>query len=244
MKRGLFAALGAVGMVFAANGASADIIKYKVSSTPVVNCAGAPHGLWTRNYIGGGGCSNYFDVQDGSFFELDTDTNTARLYGTAENPNNPAATATFDIYLDGYLDSIQGTTLTYKKEGGPAYNVALDDPNIDFFTALQPNTVSTIIFSGTPGQDGTYFLNPSDPFTGSTTFQFGRDLEGANAKNQDLGASAWINVQDAAGNDVAKNNSHWDFNLNFEKVTVSEPEMIALFGFGLIGLYAARRRKS
>jgi hypothetical protein len=37
----------------------------ELSSTEVVNCTGAAHGLWTASDIGGGSCSNYFDIQSG-----------------------------------------------------------------------------------------------------------------------------------------------------------------------------------
>lgn len=200
--------------------ASANII-YKVSSTSVVNCGGAPHGLWTNGSIGGGSCSNYFDI-DGLFNLDNTDANpdnwTAKLTGTAVNPQGKVAV--IDIDLSDFVE-LGGD---YKKEGGVTYNGVTDTPDIDFFETI----VGTIVIDGVNYVISNFMHD----------FQFG---PGANAKDpNEFGGAAWISNTDPTG---AKNaHGHWDLNLTFSNVPA--PAALGLFGLGLAGLgFAGRRRR-
>lgn len=210
--------------------AAAAPVRYAIESTPVVNCTDSPHGLWTNNLMSGS-CGNYFDIQPDSYIDIDEEAGTGRLYGSAENPFGNLAT--FDVSLGGWLETTEGTGFEYKEEGGPSYNPATDTPDIDFFTTVGADSAIHI--------DGVeYLFNINDPFTGNTVFQYGGSNTGANAKNDDLGASAWINI---AGQD-----RHWDFNLNMVRIDdpqdVAEPATLALIGTGLLGFAAWRRRRT
>lgn len=227
-------ALAATG--FFAETSAAAPVTYIVENTPVESCSNSPHGLWTSNLrLGQGSCRQYYSIQPGSTIVIDEDAGTGRLTGTAKNPSN--VLAEFDISLTGWLDSIDGTNFEYKRDGGPAYDVGSDTPDINFFTEIGPGSVIKI-------NNVDYLLDQSDPFTGNTVFQYGADGIGANAKNNDLGASAWINI--------VGRNKHWDFNLNFSQVTpppppppVSEPATLAIIGAAtLLGFAAFRRRAS
>lgn len=199
-------------------------IVYDVSSTSVNNCSA--HGLWTSSDIGGGSCSNYFDVQNGSTFTIfndDADSSNwyAELDLTAVNPQNVEA----DVFLT--LTGFSDTVGTYKKEGGAAYNPL----TMDFFE----NVLGTIAINGSD-----YDI---DGFVGSYAFQYGL---GANAKSAtEFGASAWI--QSCTDSNVVPGSScmtshHWDLNLTF--TPVPEPGPLAIMALGLLGLYSVKRRKN
>lgn len=214
-------------MALSAGTASADIL-YELSSTSVVNCSGAPHGLWTNTVRpGGGSCAQFFDIQAGSTL-LVRDDGTGQLTATAMNPGG--ITAIIDIALSGFEEMLPSGS-TYKREGGPAYDPLSDTPDIDFYTGGS----GTIVIGG-----DVYTLNAADPFTGTTLFQFGGDdMLGANAKDNDWGASAWLNVLDVQGAALP----HWDLNLDFESARrVPAPGALMLFGLGALGLGAVRRR--
>ena len=89
MKSAFLASLVATGL--AAMPAAAAVITYKVTDTPVVNCTGSPHGLWTNSAIGGGTCSGYFSLQPGSTFSIDTVAGTGAFDAVAINPQGLSA---------------------------------------------------------------------------------------------------------------------------------------------------------
>jgi len=195
-------------------------VVYNVSSTSKKNCADSPHGLWTSSDIGGGACSNYFDIGAGSTFTLyndDADSSkwSAVLDATATNPFGAIA----DIQLT-FTDFSETSTL-YKKEGGGSYDPGTDSPDVDFFGAvsgkIEIDAVSYII----------------DGFVTDTLFQFGL---GANAKvPTEFGASSWIVSSDILSH-------HWDLNLQFEEV--SEAPLTGMLIMGLSLMLAARSRKA
>ena len=212
--------------------AGAEVIRYDITSTNVVNCStgggAAPHGLWTNTVRpGGGACDNYFDIQAGSYLEIMVDTTdpsltTGRLVGSAVNPSDYVAA--FDIALSGFEE-----VYTYKQEGGPAYDPLTDTPDVDFFTQ---GDGSITITDDLGGLFANYIFNG---FAGGFGFQYGTGDTGANAKDSELGASAWIFVEGVG--------SHWDFNLN--TIRVPEPTTFALLAMGLLGIgFVGRRRKA
>lgn len=195
---------------------------YDVTDTSVINCSGAPHGLWTSGDISGGSCSNYFSI--GGLFTLhNDDANSdnwyATLESTATNPQN--VNADINLTFTGFEDAWG----SYKQEGGAPYNPA----TMDFFT----DVLGTIDISGT-----TYDI---DSFVGSHAFQYG---QGANAKDaNEFGASAWVQSADI-------NSHHWDLNLTFIPqlnpdltAEIPEPSSLLLFGLALLGLGAIRKRQ-
>ena len=218
----------------AAQTSTAATVRYELQSTPVTDCNDNRHGLWTNDLLPGT-CANFFDIQPQSFIDIDESAGTGRMVGTAINPFG--VEATFDITFGDWLDSIDGTGFTYKQGGGPAYDFRNDDPDMNFFTTVGANSVISI-------DNVDYLFDVADPFTGTTVFQYGAAGTGANAKNDDLGASVWMNMAGLRGR-------HWDFNLNFAQIQppppppVSEPATLAIIAsVALLGLAAYRRLES
>ncbi|KLI64564.1 PEP-CTERM sorting domain-containing protein [Aurantiacibacter marinus] len=198
--------------------AQADILNYGVTDATGGSC---PHGLWTNTL--NSGCERHHSFQDDTLFSIDTDAGTGTFTGTAINPSGQ--TATLDLTLSGFLDTLDGTGFDYKAGGGPY------DPSVqDYFT----NASGTITIGGV-----TYTLNSTDPMAGNTVFQFGT---GANDKTGDFGGSAWLNLLNPHGHALA----HWDINFDLALIPgtpVPAPAGLLLFGLGLAGAYGMRRRK-
>lgn len=220
-------------------------VQYHVRSTSVVNCDSAPHGLWTNNDIGGGGCANYFNIY--GLLEIDNmaaDSSlwTATLTGVAANPafdrdgdgDLDVDSAIMDLTLSGFTESSD----PYKQEGGAAYDPASDvndgvlpdaiNQDIDFFTEIAGTiTINSSIYNIT---------NYVDAYA----FQFGY---GANAKSPtEFGGSAWIQSADIASH-------HWDLNLSFipsstNIIAVPAPAGVIILGLGLFGLGIVRGRNT
>ncbi len=215
IKLALGAAVIAMGL---STPAQADILNYDVTNATGGDCA---HGLWTNTL--NSGCSRYYSFQDGSLFSVDTDTGTGTFTGTAIN--RAGTVATLDLSLSGLIDTMDGTGFDYKSGGGP-----YDPANQDYFSSA----------SGTINVGGiTYTLNPVDPFAGNTSFQFG---DGANDKTGDFGGSAWLNVLNPLGALLP----HFDINFDLKPspTQVPAPAGALLLGFGLVGVWGARRRKA
>jgi hypothetical protein len=205
---------------------------YFVQSTSVVDCGGtAKHGLWTgQQNFSGGTCGNYYDIS--GTFTLNNDAPsttgwTGSIVATAINPQG--VTATVNIALSNFAETAQ-----YKTEGGVTYDQNTDTPDIDFFQTIG-GTIS--IDDGT----STVVYNVDGP-AGGYSFQWG---QGGNAKDaNEFGGSTWLLMSNLNG---APLSGHWDLNLAFSSpptsTEVPEPGMVAVFGFGLLGLGLARRRR-
>ena len=203
---------------------------YFVQSTSVVNCGTAPHGLWTgqQNFTNGT-CGNYYDIS--GTFTLNNDTAsttgwTGSIVATAVNPQG--AIATVNIALSNFAE-----TAKYKTENGVSYDENTDTPDIDFFQTIG-GTIA--IDDGT----STTVYNVDGP-AGGYSFQWG---QGGNDKDaSEFGGSAWLLMSQQNGTPLS---GHWDLNLAFgtppTNTEVPEPGMVAVFGFGLIGLGVIRRR--
>ena len=202
-------------------GAHAAVI-YKVTDTSRVNCAGAPHGLWTNTDMGSPSCNaNYFSIQEGTTLTVDGDH--AELKGSAKNPNGVLA------YIDlKFSDHVE--TYNYKKEGGIAWSPLDDTPDIDFFTqVLGTITIDNDIYK-------------IDGFAGGFGFQYGM---GANAKRPDeFGGSSWITSSIGCQEKSiysCMTSHHWDLNVNLH--AVSEGGTVGMLTLGLAALGAVRRSK-
>jgi len=211
------AAMTTVSMSAMATSAAASTIDYAVTDATDNSCS---HGLWTNTV--GSGCSRKYSFQDGTTFSQDTDTGTATFTGTAINVDGKVAT--LDLSFSGFQDALDPGQ-AYKAGGG-----AYDPSTMDFYSQA----------SGTINIDGKiYTLKPSDPLAGTTTLQIG---PGANDKTSDFGGSAWLNILDPHGWQIP----HWDINFDLARkpgTPVPAPGGMALFGFALLGLWAARRRR-
>lgn len=225
------------GVVAGLSGVAQASQVYFIQSTSVVNCGGAAHGLWTgqQNFTNGT-CGNYYDI-GGTFTLNNDDASPANWSGsivaTAVNPQG--AIATVNISLTDFAENAQ-----YKTENGASYNGSTDtadapdliNEDIDFFQTIM-GTIAIDDGSSTTVYD-------VDGPAGGYSFQWG---VGGNAKHpNEFGGSAWL-LMSQGGSPVP---GHWDLNLAFSNpptsTEVSEPGMIAVFGLGLVGLGAIRRR--
>lgn len=234
LVKGLTATVLAVSFAGAANAA----VVFSVSSTSVVNCGSAQHGLWTNNQsFGGGSCPDYYDIQAGTTFTLnneDVDSSnwTGSLQGFAVNP--VGVLAEINLSLSGFAE-----TGNYKKEGGIAYSGGTDTPDIDFFEEISGSIEFTV------GSDDpfTYTVNAADPVPMGLNFQWG---PGANAKSaSEYGGSVWLNMLNENGQAVG---GHFDLNLTFEVIEttteeIPEPGVLAILGLGLVSIGAMRRKR-
>ncbi|WP_425398118.1 hypothetical protein [Aeoliella sp.] len=203
----------------------ASIKVWSVTST-AVNAYGpgptpAPHGLWTNDFMGGTGYLNYFDIQPGTTLTQYMD-GTAKLSGTAKNLADTPVTATLDLTLGGFQTALANPS-QYKAGGGP-----YDPTNQDFYSTLS----GTITFDDGKGTVTIQSVIPG------TFFQMGL---GANDKNGDFGASAWI-IPEYSNGTPFPNSRHWDLNLNLSPV----PEASSIFAWtmvlGGIGLIVYRQQ--
>ena len=213
-KLGLMLAVAPCAILFATP-AAASIVSWDVTT--------AGPGFNAKQAIPRPG-EHRFQFQDGSTFSIDTSNLTGTFTATAINDLGDVAT--FALNLSGYEDTLPAS-FKYVQGNGLPY----DGDHMNFFT----NAQGTITING-----AAYSLNPADPLKDNSLFQFGI---GANAKNSDLGGSAWFNMLDPSGNALTK---MWDLNFSMDRsgTAVPAPAGLALFGLGLIGLWGARRRKA
>jgi len=198
---------------------------YDVYDTGRVNCAGAPHGLWTNVDQGRPSCSaNYFSIQEGTRLVIDGDE--AKLTGSAANPLGTIAK--IDLTFSSFAE-----TYKYKREGGIAWSPLDDTPDIDFFTQV----LGTIAI-----EDDIYLI---DGLAGGFGFQYGL---GANAKRADeYGASAWVksslgcNQRGIQSEYSCLRSSHWDINIKLKQVP--EGGTLGMLGLGVIALGLMRRTR-
>lgn len=225
MKKYLLLAATAAPVLALATPANAAIIQYNVTNATGGSC---PHGLWT-NDLYNRQCKRKFAFQDGTMFTQDTNAGTATFMGTAIN--SLGHVATLNLSFSGFQDALLPGQDYKKGVGGLPY----DPATMDFYSMASG---SIDIFNGSTTQ--TYSLNPADPLTGDTTLQIG---PGANYFSSDFGGSAWLNILDPSGKSIP----HWDINFDLALkpgTPVPAPGGLALFGLALMGLWAARRRRT
>jgi hypothetical protein len=230
MTRSILFALAACAGFLVAQVSDASVQVWNVSSattdisSPAPDSIPAPHGLWTNNYIGGTtGYLNYFDFQADMTLTQDLIAGTATLAGTAKNL--AGTTATLDLNLDGFLNALPNPG-DYKAGGGP-----YDALTQDFYSTLS----GTITFDDGVATETINILS----VMANTYFQMG---DGANDKNGNLGASAWVMPADQSGNQL----SHWDVNLNLQlapSTVVDAPEAASLLIWGLLSASVVTTRR-
>ncbi|WP_299323080.1 PEP-CTERM sorting domain-containing protein [Parasphingopyxis sp.] len=199
--------------------AQAEIITYDI-----YNSAG-PDGT---GLVAGGGVlpRPYWSFQPGSTFSVDYGTGRGSLSATLIN--SLGVLTPLELELSGLLDTLDGTNFYYVQGSGGPYNPATQD----YFT----NASGTFDYQpfGEPIR-----LNPDDPITGNSVFQFG---EGANYTDPEkFGFAAWLQfIHPETGNPV-----NWDIygDLHHRPTDVPEPAPMALFGLSIAGLAFARSRR-
>lgn len=223
------AAVGAAALagLIAAPLASASLVKqYQVSSTSVVNCAGAPHGLWTNDYVldPGGSCANYYDIS-GTFRILDDGAGnwSGHLDATATNPGPGSTSALIDMWFADYA-----TTGTWKQETSNP-----EPADAEYFHSISAG--STIKFVE---DDGDEYLFDAFELVAPYSLQIGTG--GNNKDPSEFGASAWFMAGMTDGDFVRLRDKHWDLNLTFE---VPLPATLPLLCIGLAGLLLGARRR-
>ncbi|MEP3227355.1 MAG: PEPxxWA-CTERM sorting domain-containing protein [Parasphingorhabdus sp.] len=216
------AALSAVALsaaALSATAASAEVLIFNASN---YTAGDNKHGLWTNNT--NIGTDRFYAFQPGSIFTVDTDTGTGTFVATAINGSNNVAE--INIRLGGFLETTLGSAFTYKQQGGAAYDPVTDTADVDFFTGA----------TGTIAIDGYTYMLRANPFAGGHAFQYGL---GANAKNNEFGASSWLLVEGENGEQPR----HWDINVNLAAVPEPATWAFMIFGFGAVG-GALRRKKA
>ncbi|MDZ7829557.1 MAG: hypothetical protein U5K33_08775 [Halofilum sp. (in: g-proteobacteria)] len=206
--------------------ASAGLLQqYQVSSTSVVNCSDAPHGLWTNDYIldPGGSCANYYDIS-GTFSIFDDGSGpTAHLDAIATNPGPGSTTALIDMWFGDYATTGDWKQETSNPEPGDA----------EYFDSITAG--STIKFVE---DDGDEYLFDVFELVSPYSLQIGTG--GNNKDPSEFGASAWFMAGMSDGDFVAWRDKHWDLNLTFE---VPLPATLPLLLVGLAGLFLGTRRR-
>ncbi|MEL6789669.1 MAG: VPLPA-CTERM sorting domain-containing protein [Pseudomonadota bacterium] len=243
---GLVAAVSATTLTVEA--ARADAISYLASSAvsdPTLSASNNDHAIWLpffRSVSGtpltGNSNSADFDfVWDGRFEVMDNGY--ATLSGKIANQVDMdyAFDVTFNFRQrdgagpDGVKRELRGSA--YTENGGP-----IDTGSFSFFD-LEGGS-----FTGTGALAGVNF--GVENRAGSMTFplQFG---EGANGKNGNLGASVWFSLftdngcTNALCHELNAQNLIGDVNIDLQPVPL--PAAFLLFGTGLAGLSAMRRKK-
>ncbi|PCJ16797.1 MAG: hypothetical protein COB04_10175 [Gammaproteobacteria bacterium] len=185
------------------------------------NDGAAPHGLWTNgNFLP----DNTFSISSGDFIVDETGgVITGTLNAVAQSD---AYTAIIDLSLSDWHDEF-----AYKVELGLETSPG-ENSFADFFETL----AGTITITDNSDSSNTQSFTVENCGSCGFGFQYGL---GANAKVKDeIGGSAWIQNQFQTGYD------HWDLNFAFKSRSVPEPASIVLLGLGLVGIGAARKKRS
>jgi len=210
--------------------AATPIHHYRVSSTSVINCGDARHGLWTHDFKlhTGSDCSEYYDIS-GDFRIVDDGAGNwlGHLEASAVNPHGTLAD------IDMWFEDFTTEDGVWKSEVGNP-----EPTDAWYFQAIGES--STIEFHETDGSEPMSFLFDAFEIVDPYSLQIGT---GGNNKNPEaFGASMWFlaGVTDTGLGTVDLRDKHWDLNLNFHEVPL--PATLPLLLAGLLGLGAFARR--
>ncbi|MEJ2791973.1 PEP-CTERM sorting domain-containing protein [Iodobacter sp. LRB] len=168
----------------------------------------------------------------------------------------------FNTYAAGTLisDQIAGVTFSVLGGPGPSGAAAIDTLNestkglSNSTTGKYPTgSILDLKFTGLANLVNFTFNNYGDESTGrGATFYTAYDALGSVLESGNVGGGgsfslAATGIADLRFNNNTNGTENWIFTLNTLKANVSpvpEPETYALMGLGLVGLFAARRRKA
>ncbi|NHQ87433.1 PEP-CTERM sorting domain-containing protein [Iodobacter sp. HSC-16F04] len=183
------------------------------------------------------------------------------LFASAIVFSSSSFAAVIDVDFNSYAagtqisNQIDGVTFAVLGGPGPSGAAVINHGGLTNSTVgnYPTGSILELKFTGLANLVNFTFNNYGNPSTGrGATFYTAYDALGSVLETGNVGGGGSFSLASAGITDLRFNNNtngseNWIFALNTLKANVSpvpEPETYALMGLGLVGLFAARRRKA